>query len=152
MLPSPGICHPHEEKKANSRGLARGGGGLGAGGIDWCINGMECCKLVMWKGHHSSLKGIRKGQYLFCLKTGILKGKGLNHGAKPSRLKFCWVSLIPRGARLLANCSFILAKHLVEKQKLQHYSPFVYFTHRFIGMNVKVDAQNMKEKIEMKWQ
>ena len=35
--------HPREfaiqgKKNANARGSARGGGGLGAGGIDWCIS------------------------------------------------------------------------------------------------------------------
>ena len=34
--PPPGICHPRQ-KNANARRSARGGGGLGAGGIDWCI-------------------------------------------------------------------------------------------------------------------
>lgn len=50
----------------------------------------------------------------------------LNYGAKPSRKKFCWVPPRSEGDALLAKCSFILAKYLVEKQKLQHYSPFVY--------------------------
>ena len=31
--PAPGICHPRR-KNANARGSARGGGGLGAAGID----------------------------------------------------------------------------------------------------------------------
>ena len=34
--PPMGICHP-TQKNANARGSARGGGGLGAAGIDWCI-------------------------------------------------------------------------------------------------------------------
>ena len=33
VSPPPGICHPRE-KNANARGLARGGGGMGAVGID----------------------------------------------------------------------------------------------------------------------
>ena len=32
-VPTPGICHPRQ-KNANARRSARGGGGLGAGGID----------------------------------------------------------------------------------------------------------------------
>ena len=32
--PPPGICHPRQKKKANAQGSARGGGGLGAAGID----------------------------------------------------------------------------------------------------------------------
>ena len=38
--PLPGICHPRQnQKNANARGSARGGGGPGlvAAGIDWCI-------------------------------------------------------------------------------------------------------------------
>ena len=47
--PGGGACaslqgpHPGEfanfikKKSANARGLARGGGGMGTGGIDWCI-------------------------------------------------------------------------------------------------------------------
>ena len=43
--PPPGICHPRQ-KNANSRGSARGrGGGLGAGGIDWCIK--SCGKILI---------------------------------------------------------------------------------------------------------
>ena len=43
--PPPRICRPRQ-KNANSRGSSRGrGGGLGAGGIDWCIK--SCGKILI---------------------------------------------------------------------------------------------------------
>ena len=38
------------KKNANARGSARGGGGMGAGGIDWCI-----AEERKWKGKESGL-------------------------------------------------------------------------------------------------
>ena len=43
----------------------------------------------MWKGYHFSIKGIRK-RYLFC-RNGIQRGKGLDFGAEPPRIKLCRV-------------------------------------------------------------
>ena len=51
--PPPGICHPRQ-KNANSWGQP-GGGGLGAGGIDWCI--------IFW--HNSSRVLDLRGLFLY---------------------------------------------------------------------------------------
>ena len=36
--PPPEICHPFQKNKCLCPGVSPGGGGLGAAGIDWCIN------------------------------------------------------------------------------------------------------------------
>ena len=37
LRPYPGEFAHFKKKNANARGLARGGGGMGTAGIDWCI-------------------------------------------------------------------------------------------------------------------
>ena len=51
----PRVFAIHEKKKANSRGLARGwgGGGLGAGGIDWCIIYLTSLHEAWWKNNNT---------------------------------------------------------------------------------------------------
>ena len=58
------------------------------------LKGMQRSKLVMWKGYHLSLEGIRKG-YLFYQKWHI-KGKGLDLGAEPPGIKLCCAYPLPR--------------------------------------------------------
>ena len=49
-VPTPGNLPSKVKKNANARGSARGGGGRGAGGIDWCITEER-----KWKGKESGL-------------------------------------------------------------------------------------------------
>ena len=53
--PPPGICHPRQKKKANARGSARGGGGLGAAGID-------CSMLTLFP--NAAVNDFTKLQYI----------------------------------------------------------------------------------------
>ena len=54
------------------------------------LKGMQTSKQGMWKGHHFSIEGIRKG-YLFREKNGIKNGKWLDLGAESPRINICWV-------------------------------------------------------------
>ena len=55
---------------------------------------MQSSKQDMWKGYRLSIEGIRRG--IFYVKNGISKGKGLDLGAEPPRIRICWV---PPGIR-----------------------------------------------------
>ena len=61
---------------------------------------MKSSKQGIWKVYHFSIEGIRKMKKW---KNGIEKGKGLDLGAEPPRIKICWVPPppLPRGGQWL---------------------------------------------------
>ena len=49
------------------------------------------------------MKGVKRkvyGRSTISLKNGVEKGKGLDLGAKPPRIKLCWVTPAQRGMQV----------------------------------------------------